>query len=217
MAHVDRYHNGKKLVSATELLQVINKPFLERWKESLCSFQNGQCGFERARQVAEEAGDLGNKVHEYVEQYLKGQTVETTGEAGDWAHKILLLYGTHTVTPSVIEPEETLIDTESGLAGSPDHVIMWDGKLYIADLKIKNQLDPLTAMQGCAYRYLIRRLKGVDIKEMLVIHAKKKTVSKIVEPVFIDLTEWEEDWKALVRLWNRINPSRKVTVHDGNI
>lgn len=217
MAHVDRYHNGKKLVSATELLQVINKPFLEKWKQGLCSFQMGQCGFERAKQIAEEAGDLGNKVHEYIEAYLKSggnSSPFDETEAAKWAAKITKLYIEHGVKPHLIEPEETLIDNESGLAGSPDHVIMWDGNPYIADLKIKNQLDPLTALQGCAYRYLIRRLKGQDIKEMLVIHAKKKTVSKIVEPVFIDLDPWMEDWKALVKLWNRLSPSRKVTIFE---
>lgn len=215
MAHVDRYHNGKKLVSATELQSVINKPFLEKWKESLCCPQQGQCGFIRAKQVAEEAGDLGNEVHRLVEEYLKGVEVSQSlnADAVGWATKIVALYKGHKVEPYLLAPEETLIDYESGLAGSPDAVIMWDGKPYISDLKIKNQLDALTGMQGMAYRYLIKRLKGVDISEMLVIHAKKRTVSKIVEPIIIDLNLWVEPWKHLVGIWNVVNPSRKVVVH----
>ena len=212
MPHADHYRNGVKLVSATELMSIINKPFLDKWKESLCSFQNGQCGFVRAKQVAEEASDLGNKVHEEVANWLTDGSLLNPSE---WTSKIILKLSEAGIKKYLIEPESTLLDAESNLAGSPDFVGEdKDGKKFIGDLKIKNSLDTLTALQGVAYRYLIRRKHNEDINTMAVVWAKKKTKGMLVEIVMIDLNEWQDDWIALTKLWNRLNPSRKVVVHD---
>lgn len=219
MPHQDHYRNGVKLVSVTELMSIINKPFLEKWKRGLCSFQMGQCGFVAAEQVADEAADLGNKVHEDVAEYLKNNEMAKT----PWGFKIAEKLKEMGVQKYLIDPESTLIDQESGLAGSPDFVGTLENEFlpplfssdgFIGDLKIKNSLDPLTGMQGCGYRYLIKRMHGVDISQMLVIWAKKKTKSQLVEAVWIDLNDWYEDWKALVKLWNRLNPKRIVTIHE---
>lgn len=215
MPHVNHYYNGKRLVSVTELLTVINKPFLKKWTESLCDYQNGKCGFKEAQKVAEEAGNLGNAVHEQIEGWFKkGPMVEGAYEVNMWSDKIIAHYQSKNVKPYLIEAEENLLDTESNLAGSPDHIIEYDGMNVIADLKIKNSLDPLTALQGCGYRYLLKRKKNVDINKMLVIWCKKKTVGKLIEPIMFNLDEFTHYWKSLVDMWNMVNPSRKVVIHE---
>lgn len=212
MPHIDHYRNGVKLVSVTELQKIISKPYLETWKESLC--QKGLvCGFDAAKAIAEEASELGNKVHEDMEAWFRGVAPVT-----DWGKKIAAHFTEAHVQAAFIAPEESLIDTESGLAGSPDAVIRGIWKDYrgyaISDYKIKNQLDMLTGMQGAGYRYLLRCKYNVDINKMLVMWCQKKTVGLKVKPVWIDLNEWTEPFKHLVAMWNVLNPKRRVVIHE---
>lgn len=210
MAHKDHYYNGSRLVSATELVSIIDKPFLHRWRESLCCPQSGVCGFERGRQIADEAATLGIEVHEHVEKYLKGEPITET----EWGANIVSKLKQHVIKPYLIEPEETLIDNESGLAGSPDFVAVWDDEPVIGDVKVKNQLDENTDDQGCAYRYLIHRKFGIWIDKMRILWCKKRTKSKLVEIVDIDLKANYDNWLALVKRWNKANPKRRVTIYD---
>lgn len=241
MPHVDTWRNGVKLVSVTELQKIIAKPFLDNWRLKLCQckthefskksafkpaevaaldkFGKGHCGFVYADNVRDDAGDLGNEVHEIIEAYFKGLTLEhLTGEATEWATKIVSVYEEHKVTPAVIKPEENLIDKESGLAGSPDTIGYWDGRIEILDTKIKNSLDDLTALQGVGYRYLLRRLHNVDVRYMRPVWCDKSTVGKLVKTDLVyDLDEWMEPWKALVTLWNVLNPKRNVNLQKGSL
>lgn len=219
MTHRDVWRNGNKLVSVTELQSVIAKPFLDKWKESLCecpAHKNRNeklCGHVHAKKVADEAAEMGNAVHEDVENYFKG--VEPTTE---WGIKIVEKIKEVNAKPILINPEESMIDADSGLAGSPDAVLEVDYPEYkgivIGDNKIKNSLDSLTGMQGAGYRYLLRRKHGVDVSKMLIFWAQKKLVTPKVKLVLIDLNEWTEPWKCLVTLWNKANPKRKVTIHE---
>jgi len=238
MPHVDHYRNGKRLVSATELTTIIGKPFLDKWRIKLCRclthaeakkaplkpaeqrawerFGAGHCGNVYADLVKDDAGDLGTSVHDIIENWFKGHFLAVPStEAALWAKGIIKLYGEHKVKPVIIKPEENLIDEESGLAGSPDTIGEWDGRVEILDTKIKGQLDDLTAMQGCAYRYLLKRCKGQDVRWMRPIWCQKESKDySIKSDIVYDLDEWTDDWKALVRIWNRLHPNRKVTIHE---
>lgn len=234
MGHVDVYRGGRKLVSVTQLQSIIAKPYLEMWRNKLCQCKThalakktafkdaetdawtmlggGHCGFMYAEIVKTEAAELGTRVHKEVEEWF------TTGQVLDswanWTLPVIQLYEQHHAEPTIIRPEETLIDEESGLAGSPDQVLQWDGRNVIGDIKIKNQLDSLTGLQGAGYRYLLRRLKNVDINEMMVIWAKKEAKGFQVDAVSINLDEWMKPFKSLVDMWNVLNPKRMVKVLD---
>jgi hypothetical protein len=229
-------YNGN-LVRATELLSVIAKPFLDTWRIKLChckthgqaakklnpaecqailSVGDGHCGNVYADLVKDSAGDYGTAVHASVEEWFKTGVVpeHPEPEITMWANKIVTLYKANDVKPYIILPEERLIDVPSNLTGSPDTVAMWRGRPEILDTKIKNSLDDFMPMQGCAYRYLLRRIKGVDIRYFRAIWCQKKNVGKQVKDVLFDLDEWTDDFAALVRIFNRANPSRKVTLHE---
>lgn len=219
MVHKDIWRNGNKLVSVTELQSIMAKPFLDKWKEGLCecpahkNMNEKLCGHVHAKRVADEAAEMGNAVHEDVENFFKGVDPQT-----EWGIKIAEKIKEVNGKPVLIRPEQSMIDEESGLAGSPDAVLEVDYPEYkgvvIADNKIKNSLDNLTGMQGAGYRYLLRRKHGVDVDKMLVFWAQKKLVTPKVKLVLIDLNEWLGPFKHLVALWNVITPKRKVTLHE---
>lgn len=237
MPHIDVFHNGVKLVSATQLPALVAKPFLEVWRTKLCQckthelakktkfkpseeealakFGKGHCGLVYADNVKDDAAVLGNEVHSIVEEWFKTGNLQRSlwsVEGYTWAEKIVALYKLHNVKPVIILPEENIVDEESNLAGSPDTIGEWDGRVEILDTKIKNQLDDLTAMQGCAYRYLLKRKFGVDIRYMRAIWCQKSTVGKLVKDVLFDLDDWMESWKGLVLVWNKLHSKRQVRI-----
>lgn len=235
MPHEDIYRNGRKLVSVTQIPAVVAKVFLDKWRIKLCHCDThksmerktpfkeselkvinrmgpGHCGFAYGDNIKDNAAELGTEVHEIIDNWFKGLEVKGTPEAMGWVNKIIPLYEEHGVKPHIIQPEQTLVDEESGLNGSPDHPIVWDGNPAIADLKIKNQLDDFTGVQGWLYRYLIRRKYGFDFKYMMPIWCKKESKNKDVEPVLIDLDEWREPSIACVTIWNKLNPKRQVRI-----
>lgn len=238
MVHLDRYHNGVKLVSATELPTIIAKPFLDYWRLKLChcathinskksafkpaellileKMGKGHCGHIYADQVRDDAGDLGTAVHEIVEKWYSSKVrASDSTEASIWANKIIDQLELLAARPIILKPEESIVDTESGLAGSPDAVIAANDPKHseaIVDYKIKGTLDDLTGMQGAAYRYLIKRKFKKDIRWMLILWCQKNTVGQGVKPVWIDLNLWETPFMCLVALWNVLNPKRSVTL-----
>lgn len=238
MVHLDRYHNGVKLVSATELPKIIAKPFLDFWRLKLChcathinskksafktqealvieQMGKGHCGHVYADKVRDDAGDLGTAVHEIVEKWYSSHTrISTSTEASLWANKIIDQLELLRAVPIILKPEESIVDTDSGLAGSPDAVIATNDPgrgSAIVDYKIKGTLDDLTGMQGAAYRYLIQRKFKKDVRWMLILWCQKNTVGQAVKPVWIDLDLWEAPFNSLVNLWNVLNPRRKVNL-----
>lgn len=217
MPHQDIYRNGQRLVSATELMGILAKPFLDKWRKSLCECRqcnpagDGICGFIKGDLVGKEAAEFGNKIHLDVENFLKTGDESSTEP---WSLKVIEKLKELKVQKYLIEPEETLIDDESGLAGSPDFICKILGEPSIGDLKVKNSLDPLTALQGCTYRYLVRRKFGVDIRNMDVIWACKKTKTMMVKRETLDLDKWTDCWLAMITMWNHINPKRAVTIYS---
>lgn len=207
MVHRDLYNNGVKLVSITSLQAIVSKPFLEKWKESLCCEQT--CGFEAARKVAEEAADFSNVIHAQVAGYLKDNSY-VPDSCNEWSRKIIMKMIEGNVVKYLVEPEESLRVDNANLSGSPDAVCKGWGKTFIADHKIKKSIDLATGAQLYGYRLLIKKLCGEDIKDGLVFFGDKK--SGKLKLVWIELDQWKKYFDALVTLWNVHNPSRKINL-----
>lgn len=220
--HKDLYAGGKKLVSATSLPAIITKDFLERWKKDLCECigcqdtptswdkpragKSGLCGTLLAKKVAEKAAEFSNVVHEEMAEWLKtGNLPEVPSE---WTAKIISALKEGNTKAVLIDPETILRWDEAMLSGSPDGVCEGFGKRFILDHKIKKSLDKLTGVQGYIYRLLIKKNTGEDIRWMLIAWGQVETGK--VKLVWIDLNEWKAVTKALILIWNTINPSRAI-------
>lgn len=222
--HQDLYSGGKKLVSATSLPAIIVKEFIERWKKDLCeciSCQNeltswnkpragrsGICGTKLAKKVAEEAADLSNIVHKEIGDWLEnGFLPEIPNE---WTAKIINELKLGNTKAILIAPEKVIRCDAALLSGSPDAVCEGFGKRFILDHKVKKSLDTLTGVQGYIYRLLVKHSTGEDIRWMLITWGQVKTGK--VKLVWIDLDEWKVVTKALIVIWNNINPSREIVL-----
>lgn len=208
MVHKDLFFNGTKLVSITKLQSLIAKPFLDSWKEGLCDISKGMCGFDAARNVAEESVAYSEVVHKEVAQWL------TDGSLSDPPHEVAAKIIEEMVRTKVqkilIEPEEIMRCDSANLSGSADHIAEDGEGPFIGDIKVKNSLDVLTGVQGYGYRLLVKHKTGVDIKRMKIWWWNRKTNSLKIKDIPLD--PWKKPFMALVTMWNILTPSRKINL-----
>lgn len=226
MGHKVLKANGKTLVSATTLPGIIAKHFLDPWRVKLCHCKThatdqklnmkdkewavinelgeGHCGYVYGDKIRDDAAEFSTEIHGDIEAYFNGQPAKTP-----WGIEITKLYAQHGVKPHIVKPEEVLRHDPSNLNGSPDHTLVWDGEPMIGDIKIKNNLDEFTGVQGWIYRYLIFKTYGYDYRKMLITwgHADKPYE---VEPVIVDLDEWTDVVVAMTTIWNKMFPKRSI-------
>lgn len=219
---------GKTLVSATTLPGIIAKHFLDAWRLKLCMCKThaldqklnlkdkekaviaelgeGHCGYVYGDRVRDDAADFSTEVHADIEAYFLGNKATTP-----WGVAITDFYALHNVKPHIVKPEALLRHDPSNLNGSPDHTLVYDGVPMIGDIKIKNNLDEFTGVQGWIYRYLINKEYKFDYKKMLITwgHADRPYE---VEPVIIDLDDWTETVVAMAIIWNKMNPKRSINL-----
>lgn len=71
MPHKDILIKGKRYPSVTEVLALLDKPFLARWR--------GKIGNEEADRISRESAQVGRNVHQMIEVYLGGEDVKSCG------------------------------------------------------------------------------------------------------------------------------------------
>lgn len=225
--------SGKMMVSATTLPGIIAKHFLDAWRLKLCMCKThsldqklnmkekewavinelgeGHCGYVYGDKIRDDAAEFSTGIHGDIENWFNGQPVTT-----DWGKAITAMYAQHSVTPHIVKPEEILRHDPSNLNGSPDHTLVWDGEPMIGDIKIKNNLDEFTGVQGWIYRYLIFKQFGHDYKRMLISwgHADKPFD---VEPVIINLNDWTDTVLAMATIWNKMFPKRTIVIDTSDM
>lgn len=201
MGHKDTILNGVKLPSVTEILGVIRKPYLERWR--------GALGNRECDAIQKQSTDIGHKFHEAVEKDLQGIAITLEPEVAkmffvwkEWADKNKL-----NCLPEHIE--KTVISTEHQYAGSPDAIgfINNDPTLILFDWKTSNRVDFCEyAMQLSAYAQAIKETLGIELKDGRIVRVDKPfKVEKItLEDILIeDLPSHFDDFLAAKRLFNR--------------
>lgn len=81
----------------------------------------------------------GSEAHALVEQFLKGETVQTSGASNEAMNAYNAFVTWHnSVKPEVLNVEEVIYSQEFGYAGTYDCMLKIDGKVALGDLKTTN-------------------------------------------------------------------------------
>lgn len=209
------YHHrmsGETYASVTTKTGILDSPHLKQWaarlavekvKESLPHLtpENQEGIFHEAqhahKDVLKDAGDVGTRGHDIVEQYLlkwiaSGEKPESildfiSKEEHDpriWAivRSAELFCGEWDVVP--VRSELLVASIKYKYAGTLDALMMVKGKLCIVDWKTSNSIDkPEYAMQVSAYwKALTEMVPELRIHKIYIVQLdKKKMKYKIVE------------------------------------
>lgn len=122
-------------------------------------------GWDEAEAIKQAAGDKGSKVHNAIEDILKGKEVKiddkyvnnSTGQPEELTVQeyecIMSFVAWLTETnPEVIATEYVVYDEAIGYAGTVDMKLKINGEIYIVDIKTSQQIWPEYELQLSAYR-----------------------------------------------------------------
>lgn len=177
-------------LSVTEVLSLsIPKPFLNFWY--------GKWGIEHCERVKRESGEIGTQVHQIIEDYLAGKTVEPSGNTlrmfQNFKSKFLEAYS---VKP--VKLEQTHKCSKYKLQGTFDAIVDINGERYIADWKTSNSIDKISVpLQLCAYDYL-QREAGLIGKGLVVRIDKEKDTVEI--KTYPELEQYWPIFKACIKV-----------------
>ena len=133
--------------SASKLKDLFPKPSIDLWVEKV--------GQKKAGEILEASQEHGNKVHELIEGYLRGE--DRSMEEGTFEHKVLesvnRFLNDNNLKPLWIEKH--LKSTVYKIHGTPDLIcITGSGDLVVVDWKTGSLLDGLACVQLMVYAYL---------------------------------------------------------------
>lgn len=165
-----RYYkiNNKLHVSVTTALTIIRKPYLERWR--------GELGNEEADRIRDEAGDLGNIVHNCCEAIDKGLNPVLPND--EQIKQMITAYErwAESTVKEWIKIEEVVACSHYLYAGRVDRVAILKGdktRPTVIDIKTSGSIDKDMGLQLAAYQHALEDI-GLKPKRRIIVHIDKK-------------------------------------------
>lgn len=156
-----------KLVSITSITSHWGKEGIIKWRMRV--------GEEEANRVSKRATTRGTDMHLLTEHYLQNQPLP---KAKVPISQILF----NTAKPAlnkidnIIVQEQAMFSLRLGVAGTPDCIADYDGKLSVIDFKTSKKPKPRKWVEGyfvqaAAYACMLYELTGIKIENLVIIMA----------------------------------------------
>jgi hypothetical protein len=168
-----RYYqrNGEYYPSITYVLSYYPKgKYFEDWLKKV--------GYS-SEYIVKKASEDGTQVHEMVEDYLNGETLEFLNTAGHpqysvdvWRMFIRFVDFWETFEPKLIETEVHLFSDEYKVAGTCDLVCEIGGELWVIDLKTSNHLQTTYDLQAAIYAQCYKECFGKNVDRVGILWLK---------------------------------------------
>lgn len=188
--------NGERVANVTSVLGVMNKPALVGWaaKETALYWENlippGRAVMFDEVEIAEHVKSsksarfkksgkalmVGNIVHEFAENYAKGEnpSLPTNPQAKAGCEAFLAWWEAHDI--EVIAVERKILSLEHGFCGTVDLICLLDGELTIIDYKTSTGFwEEYDIQVAGAYRIAYEEEMGDEVKRCMVVRFDKET------------------------------------------
>lgn len=200
MGHREKYFIGDvQAPSVTEVLSIIRKPFLEKWR--------GKLGNEECDRIMRESQELGHRFHSAVEAYFRGEEIEELPQRE--AEMFALFRGW--ALDSKFSPMELELHLESKTHlyhGTCDVIGKFeDGSIVIGDWKTSSSISDDYGMQLSAYAQAFKETTGTNITEGFILRVDKKAGAKCPIEVkrFSDLPKYFDAFLSCKKVWDFVN------------
>lgn len=100
------------------------------------------------------AGNVGTKVHEWIESFVKGENPKRDDEIHHITENFVRWWKDHNVR--LLETERNVWSKELWIGGIVDLVLEIDGKVWVGDIKTSGAIYPEYFWQTSAYQYCLQ-------------------------------------------------------------
>lgn len=217
--------NGIQYPSVTTILGILDKPALLSWASNSAvnyiednidavkdplDVHRGEEVLELARtaykKISKDACDSGSMTHHAIEAYINGLEYEyilQTEESRNGFEAFLSWESKNHV--EWLESEVEIIDEEIGYGGRFDAIARVNGHIYLIDFKTSKSIYDEMAVQLCAYRQTVNKVRleaGLElIENIAVLHLNKETAEPTFKPFEKDLERKTAFFNALVNVY----------------
>lgn len=195
--HVDK--SGNILPSVTQVLDIVNKPYLCLWY--------GKLGIKKATALKEAAGLYGRNVHAGIEAHITNTPVQLELSPIEKTSIESALEWVETSSFQPIKVEFSYTSDNLGFGGTCDAIGYFkpdSEHLYVIDWKTSNNMGSTYGMQLAAYAMLFQESsKYEEPMSGGILHISKKR--KGVEfHEFPDLSGYKKAFLAALKLYNHV-------------
>lgn len=177
MLQQPRYYEkeGRKYLSVTTALSIIRKPPLEQWR--------GNLGNVEADRIAEEAGDIGRRVHDTIKLINQGRNPNKIIVSDDIQPMVERYIAWHDkYVEGVIAVEQTVYNELYQYAGTYDllAVLRGDKLPTLIDIKTGRSIAyPEIPLQLAGYQKTLP--DGIKIKQRAILHLPREGNKLVVK------------------------------------
>lgn len=160
MGHVDTIVGGVKYPSVTQIIGILDKPFLYRWY--------GMNGWSACEKVLKEKQELGIKFHSDIENYINW-SYKSVGPEPDWDENVQAVIDWADVvefSPEYLE--QHVISHIYKYGGTFDCLGEINNKPVLVDWKLTGQLSETYVLQLAGY-YQAAKENGLKFSEARVV------------------------------------------------
>lgn len=164
MARIYRI-NGQDYISVTTALEIIRKPFLERWR--------GSVGNDEADRIRDEAGDFGSAVHDACQAIDQG----SLPNVDETVYSVVKCYEqwTQATVKEWLKIEDVVFCSHYWYAGRVDRVAILKGdrnRPTVIDLKTSTYISKEMGLQLAAYQHCLED-EGIKPKRRIILQLPK--------------------------------------------
>jgi predicted RecB family nuclease len=184
-------HARGSVPSVTEVLKLVEKPYLEQWRRRV--------GQREANKIMQNAAAFGTKLHKAAEMVCWERDKGVARDMQPYAAAVRTFVDRHVL--EVLGTEVELVSGEMRFGGTLDlYCQLKDGSYAVVDWKTSASLTREMGLQTAAYALLARE-KGWRVNKRLVVRIKKDKPGAYYMRTYHDHAEDVEAFKALVVFW----------------
>lgn len=187
--------NGVEAPSVTQVLGIVRKEFLEKWR--------GKLGNKECDRIMHESQEIGHRIHDAIECYFRGEEIPELPQVEAKMFALFKGWALKTrFTP--IELELTLENKQYGYHGATDAIGTFgaDEQIWIWDWKTSSKVDDLYGAQLAAYAAAYSELTGKFVNAGGIVRLDKKKEGVIEVKEFPDLKPYFEIFLHALELYN---------------
>jgi hypothetical protein len=191
------------LPSVTTVIKEIANPGLEAWKqeqiilsaltlprkEKETDDEFAKRVIDDSRSQAVDAAQLGSKLHDLAEHYLRGESVSVEKKLMEYWYPMRVFFEKIKLEPLLIE--EPLVNTEYGYAGRVDVLAKRNGVVETIDLKT-SRTNPKYKVKGWD-SWMLQIAANMKLESEHVSEGGINIVISTSEPGRIEIVEWSPE------------------------
>ena len=155
-------------------------------------------GFHESRQIRDEAGRKGTKIHLALQDLIEGKELyEANYLTEEWVKINSFVNWYHEYKPEIIAIELKIFSPKNKYCGTIDCIAKISEKIYVIDWKSSQSIHPSFSLQCSAYSQALEEISNLKVDETAVLQLGAKNKQNYR---FVIYPDWRDHFKIFMNV-----------------